>query len=142
MILWFPNKNGNDQDLSVYIYSCRAALSVFKMILNSNINHPSMKRIETVLKSKNVLDFTNKDRFSILSVIQCYESSLVCYYDEKSCRCYYEVPKIIKCPNTTNSLQFVIRLIEFGNDLIPPTNWIRHSYNKFCKLYDSGGKQQ
>lgn len=141
MILWFPKKKKDEEDSSIYIYSCRAALSTFKMILNSNINKPSMKRIDNILKGKNVLDFTNKDRFSIFSVIRFYESSLACYYDDKERRCYYEIPKIIKCPNTTNSLQFVIRLIEFGNDLIPPTNLIRHSYRKFCELYDSGGKQ-
>ena len=140
MILWFPKSRDNNEDLSLYVYSCKAAMSTFKMMLKNNINMPQMQRIEKILKNKDLLNFTNKDRFSIQSVIQCYISSLACFYDAESDRCYYEISKILSCPNTTNNLQFVIRLIEFGNENIPPTNWVRHSYMKFCELY-GGGKQ-
>jgi hypothetical protein len=99
------------------------------------MNIPQLKRIENILKNKKILEFTNIDKFSITKVINQYLNSLMCSYDYKDNQCYFDVPKICKCIDTTNDLSFVIRLIEFGNNNIPPTNLIRNSYFKFCEFY-------
>lgn len=135
MKIWFPKRLDKNDDLSVYKTSCNLAISTFRMCLNYYLNVPSLTRIERILKENNMLEFTNKDRFSIMGVIQQYESSLQCYYDAGEQRCYFEISHIAVCQNTKNKLDYVIRLIEFGNDKIPPTNWVRHSYTRFCKIY-------
>ena len=58
-------------------------------------------------------------------------SSLQCSYDLTTSKCYFYVPDNIRCIGTTNQLNYVIRLIEYGTDQIPPMNWIRHSYIQY-----------
>ena len=135
MNIWFPRKLRDGEDLSIYWSSCNLAISTFRMIVRNNMNMPSLKRIERILKEENILDFENKDRFNINNVINQFLGCLVCKYDDNRKTCYYTISKITKCVNTRNDLQFVIRLIEYGNDKIPPTNLIRKSYTKFCELY-------
>ena len=131
MRIWCPVKRFEKENIPQFINRCNTYLSQFRMILQSNINIPSMKRIEKILKERDFLLFVNKERFSILQTLNQYISSLNCYYDESENKCYFDIAGITRCINTKNSLQFVIRLIEFGNDIVPPTNWIRHSYVKF-----------
>lgn len=135
MNIWFPRTLRDGEDLSTYCSSCTLALSTFNMIVRNNMNMPSLKRVERILKEKNMLDFENKERFSIQSVVNQFLGCLVCKYDDNRKTCYYTIPKITRCINTHNELQFVIRLIEYGNDKIPPMNLIRKSYTKFCEVY-------
>ena len=135
MKIWFPKRIDSDEDINKYIATCSLSMGSFIMILNSNLNIPKFKLIETKLIEGKLLDFINVDKFSIMSAIRMYQSYLRCEYDGSEKRCYFDISKMIKCPNTNNSLDYVIRLIEFGNDKIPPSNWIRHSYTKFCEIY-------
>lgn len=134
MKVWFPIEKSNNEEYLEYVSKCRSMIAVFKMCFNSCVNRSSLLRIERIMKENNMLDFLNKDRVSILQALNQYTASLKCYYDKRRNQCYYDTPKIVKCNNTTTSLEYVMRLIEFGNDLIPPTNLIRHSYNKFCEI--------
>ena len=134
MTIWYPQKLQNNEDISLYFTKCSFSVGMFQMALRNNINLPCLKRIEQIMKKYDILDFTNKENFSINNVLNQYIGSLICKYDEQSTQCYYTISKITKCVNTTNNLDFVIRLIEFGNDKIPPTAWIRKSYKNFCDV--------
>lgn len=133
MIIWFPKEIEKDEDLSLYIMKCNLHMATLKMYIRNNMNMPSLKRIENILKEKEMLDFTNKEKFSVMSVINQFLGALSCVYSDKDKKCYYTISAMVKCINTNNDLDFVIRLIEYGNDKIPPTNLIRHSYKKFCE---------
>ena len=61
-------------------------------------------------------------------------NNLNCFYNANQGKCYYSVSDSIKCIGTNNNLNYLIRLCEYGNDIVPPLNWIRHSYNKFVDI--------
>jgi hypothetical protein len=139
MRIWYPLEKSSGEDVSSYIAKCRLSISILNICINNCINRPSLKRIETIIKGKNLLDFIrNKESFSIFAVINQFENTLHCYYDTATNRCFFDTPRLIKAINTRNSLDYVIRLIEFGNQDIPPTNLIRHSYMKYFNLIVNG----
>lgn len=142
MKIWFPRKKKNEETELIYKSHCKLTMSLFKMCLNNTINVPSLKRTENIIRSKELLDFVNKDNFSVLTALKQFNSYLMCMYDSEEQRCYYTVPNIVRCNNTNNSLEFVIKLLEYGNNYVPPMNIIRHSYLKFCDIYSGGAARK
>lgn len=135
MKIWYPiNLEQSKKDnVSLYTTMCYLNMCRFKGILRDtlytlNTRLPSM---EKRLKESELLTIDNEMKFSIKKILNQYINSLTCKFDNGSARCYYYIPDMIKCYDTRQSLNFVIRLIEYGNETIPPLNWIRHSYTLF-----------
>lgn len=135
MKIWYPINfaQSKEKDVSFYNTSCCLSLYRFKGILKNdlyrlNTRLPSM---ENRLKQCEAMNVTNEFRFNLKKILNYYIGCLTCKYDISSARCYYYVPDTVRCPDTSNSLNFVIRLVEYGNDTVPPLNWIRHSYTLF-----------
>jgi hypothetical protein len=78
-------------------------------------------------------DGSSADDINIMAIINLYINRLYCYYDYYECQCYYKVSDLIRCPNTKNSLNKVIRIIEYGTLDIQPLFWLRKSYYSFIE---------
>lgn len=134
MKIWYPisfeqSKNNN---INLYNAMCLFDLYRFKNILKNNLSlvNTKLPGIQIRLNECPLVKVNNEITFNINAILNRYINSLTCKCDNSS-RCYYYVPDIVRCPGAENSLNFVIRLIEYGNDTIPPLNWIRHSYTLF-----------
>lgn len=136
MKIWYPisfEDSGEDQ-LYLYIAKCSLSTVLLKSILRSNINSPRWGMLTDKLKKSSIINVQNKDRFNAVQIPNQYISYLTCSYDYTECKCYYAVADNVRCTFTTTPLNDVVKLVEFGNDSIPPMNWIRHSYAKFADM--------
>ncbi|MBO7212378.1 MAG: hypothetical protein J6V44_15430 [Methanobrevibacter sp.] len=138
MKIWYPIKFSefNSDNLQLYLLKCQADLGSFKLFLKSNYNDLRWKVVTNKLRdvaSINLLRDINAG-----DIASQFINSLQCKYDANTGCCYYFVSEFVKCNGTTESLNFVIRLIEYGNDALTPMNWIRHSYLKFTDFVTKG----
>ena len=133
MKIWYPIQYEPDDYTGVqdYIQQCTVDGNVLKAILKNGMNNTRFTALQSKLDKCEAIHYTTEQRRSPITIANMYINSLQCFYDFGSYMCYYAVPDIVRCPNTTDSLNYVIRLIEYGNDEIPPMNWIRHSYEQF-----------
>lgn len=131
--LWFPKtmEECNQQSVPQYISYCNLAMYTLRNKLRTNINSARWGILTPKLTQSTLIEITNPMKFNARQIPDQYISKLVCGYDENRARCYYYVPDNVKCLYTSNSLNQIVELIEYGNDLIPPMNWLRYSYQKF-----------
>lgn len=133
MKIWYPitfEDSGMD-DLSSYITACAFDLLLLQSILRNNINLTRWNTLtEKLPKCKHIL-IQNTHYFKATKIPTQYISYLRCNYDNAAGQCYYSVPDNVRCIGTATPLNKVVKLIEYGNDLIPPFGWIRHSYVAF-----------
>lgn len=128
MKVWYPYNYTDSKCHSIneYIMSCTLDMSRFKLILMKNIISERWKLATT--KLNNLL---HTDTIKRTDIPDSYINALMCGYDPVRGCCYYYISPFRKVGNTIYSLIKTIRLCEYGNDTIPPCNWIRHSYNEF-----------
>jgi len=133
MKIWYPKQysQGDYENVQEYISKCQLDLFVLKDILNKNINLSRWNAINERLVQSQQLHIIDGRQVEAIEIAKRYVYALTCYYDTAITKCYYDVPALLKCPNTVDSLRRIIRYIEFGFDDIPPMNWIRHSYTIF-----------
>ena len=138
MKIWYPVnfKKSGFKDIQMYILRCQVDLGNFKMYLKSNFNNIRWKSLRSELNESSGIFFMKE--INIVDIANRYVNSLQCKFDPVSSRCYYFISDFVQCPGTTQKLDFVIKSIEFGNDKIPPMNWIRHSYLKFSDFVVKG----
>ena len=131
------SKSGLDK--KGYYRNCQLDMYTFRMILKQNINVSRLTALQKTLEENKIVEGSFKElpkNFTIIIVNQ-FINELRCTYNPTSECCYYYIPKTIRCAGTNVELLYIIKLIEFGNDKIPPLGWISHSYNKF-KDYIAG----
>ena len=130
-----PIKKETNEKVSSYISKCNMWLIVFKQILRQNINRQKLEVRKDILFKLPCLKWTvnSADDINMITIINLYINRLYCYYDYYECQCYYKVSDLIKCPNTKNSLNKVIRIIEYGTLDIQPLFWLRKSYYSFIE---------
>ena len=129
MKIWYPIECKEPESRQIYISRCQSDLNELRKILRYNINKDKVMAIQHDI-TESTLFTINKD-FSVKQTMELFVASLVCKYDTASSKCYYTVSDLVHCRGTNKSLNFMIRLFEFGNTIIPQLNWIRHSYVKF-----------
>ena len=86
-------------------------------------------------------DTTFTKTISVERICDQYINQLRCTYDVTSGYCYYYIPNTIRCVGTNSCLLDVIRLIEYGNNYVPPMNWVRHSYLEFVDYIEGKGNK-
>ncbi len=134
MKLWFPISGDDFNYTNEYINYCESRLSEFKILLRNKLNVSKLNsRKDGLLNSKNIRWLPTTINFKLTSITDMYIRRLHCELDKNSNRCYYTVHNGVKCPGTETSLNTVIKIIEFGNELVPPMNWIRHTYQEFVE---------
>ena len=138
MKIWYPIKFGEfeSDNIQLYTMKCQTDLSSFRIFLRSNFNNLRWKLVPEKLKKVSNIQLLRDIKPNDIAIQ--YINSLQCRYDTSSGCCYYYVPDLVRCNGTTQSLNFVIRLIEYGNDDVTPMNWIRHSYIKFTDFIMEG----
>ena len=131
MKIWYPLNFAESKCKTVpdYLLKCQLGLYTFRLCLRHNLNNLKWTALTDKLKEVETINFT-KD-IKAITIANQYMSSLQCSYDLTTSKCYFYVPDNIRCIGTTNQLNYVIRLIEYGTDQIPPMNWIRHSYIQY-----------
>lgn len=132
MKIWFPvslSESGRESPTD-YFLSCCLYLSRFKTILRSNILIVKWQVLDEKLKESDLLEDAT-EKFKATNIPNQFINNLNCGYDGYTEKCYYYVSNLVKCFGTSNNLNKLIDLCEFGNDDIPPINWIRHSYLLF-----------
>lgn len=131
--IWFPKtfEELNQETVAQYICYCNIAMYTLKNILQSNINSLRWNTLTSRLTESNLIQIDNPIKFNAIRIPNQYISRLCCTYDPNISKCYYYVPDSVKCQYTSNTLNQVVELAEYGNDVIPPMNWIRYSYTKF-----------
>ena len=142
MKIWFPRQyTVSEYDgFEDYRLKCASDIFAFKSILQKNLNLSRWNAIKERLIRSNELHFINDKEVSPTMIAQKYIDYLSCYTDTSVNRCYYDVSPLVMCPNTTDSLSRIIRMIEFGFADIEPMNWIRHSYIAFTEYIDGRDK--
>lgn len=123
----------NYSTIEEYITKCNFDLVLLKSILRQNINKSRWNALNYRLHKCNQIKF-NRSNKSIISNALQYINGLQCYFDSNLNRCYYQVSDLIRGFGTLTSLNFIIRVIEYGILDIPPMNWIRHSYMQFSNI--------
>ena len=134
MKIWYPIEYDVAKHHSVfgYVSMCRIDTALLQSILRNKINKTRWISYDTRLSSCKAIHKTAENAvINSLDLANRYINSLQCYYDIGKGCCYYSIPLMIRCPNTIDSLDYVIRLIEYGNDEIPPMHWIRDSVEDF-----------
>jgi hypothetical protein len=127
------NMAESDRDKQSYIRLCLLDLATFKIILRQYMNIPRLIALQGTFDKSKVLKTTflrTNTKHTVLIADQ-FINELRCRFDEQSGYCYYYIPRTIRCIGTNISLLYIIKLIEYGNDVIPPFGWISHSYLKF-----------
>jgi hypothetical protein len=134
--LWFPKnfEESKKENINDYITECTIAINPLKMILRNNINISRWNLLTTKLINSEIVDVQNSYKFLARRIPLQYIDRLLVAYDTTTSKCYYYVPDMVRCQYTTNSLNDVVRLIEYGNNTIPPMHWLRDSYMQFVDL--------
>lgn len=133
MRLKYPKnfEESESNNITEYIRLCQIDMYRFKGILKQNINITRWKTLQHTFQDNNIVESTFVRKVNVFNIANQFINELCCSFDRINSYCYYYVPDTIRCVGTNTSLNKVIRLIEYGNDKIPPMNWIRHSYMKF-----------
>lgn len=129
MKVWFPvslQESKKDSESSYYMH-CSLYLARFKAILRRNVLIPKWNVVGDKLIESELLHNVTQN-FKVLNIPNQFINNLRCTYDGYSEKCYYYIPDIVRCFGTTDNLNKIIHICEFGNDMIPPLNWVRHSY--------------
>ena len=131
MKIWMPVnfETSKEPNIQAYIFSCNLHLYHLRAILSANIIKSKWEIF--LAKLQNIKDFSEVNVDRLKNAQYQYINSLVCEFDKQQSRCYFYVPPTVRCKGTDIDLNKVIKLAEFGNDTIPPMNWIRHSCLKF-----------
>ena len=131
MKIWYPISldTDNKQTKQDYIRQCLIDLYVFKQLLKKTMNYTRINSAQNKLKESTIIHTT--EHFKLQEAMLKFVDCLSCHYDDDLCRCYYSVSDLVMCPRCEEKLNYVIRLVEFGNDSIPPMNWIRFTVIKF-----------
>ena len=133
MRIWYPKTSDSSKSKRSYIFRCNVKLEVFKRILRKNMNIPKLDVRRDYLLNCELIEWTNTFNMSVVQIVNTYINKLYCVYDANELKCYYTIPKGTKCPFSNTELDYVIRLLEYGNNELPPLNWIRHSYKQFIE---------
>lgn len=131
--LWFPKnfEESKKEDINSYIAECTLYLVSIKTILQNSINISKWNLLTPKLIDSKIILVQNPYKFLARRIPFQYVNNLTVSFDKNNSRCYYYVSDMVKCQYTANSLNEVVQLVEYGNDVIPPINWIRSSYIKF-----------
>ena len=134
--LWFPKtmEESKQQTVPQYIAYCNIAMYSLKNILQANINTSRWNILTPKLVESNLVQIDNPLKFNARQIPNQFIVRLCCVYEPNLSKCYFCVPDTVKCRYTSNTLNQVIELVEFGNDVIPPMNWVRYSYQKFVDV--------
>lgn len=134
--LWFPKnfEESKKENINDYITQCTIAINPLKTILRNNINISRWNLLTTKLIDSEIVDVENSYKFLARRIPLQYIDRLLVAYDTATSKCYYYVPDMVRCQYTTNSLNDIVRLIEYGNNRIPPMHWLRDSYMQFVDL--------
>ena len=130
MKIWYPVSCSDLKNVSVpdYIHRCNTSLPKLRQLL---IRQMDRSKIMTYQDKLNNLQYVDRvTNVNLQAVMMQYVNSLSCHFDTTNCKCYFDIPHSIRAIGTRNSLNYIIRLIEYGNDDIPPMYWIRQSYDK------------
>lgn len=130
-----------EYDVQSYIRTCNIDIYKLKGILKNNINKPKCNVVREKLLKHNILNTTFTKTISVDRICDQYINQLRCTYDVTSGYCYYYIPNTIRCVGTNSCLLDVIRLIEYGNNYVPPMNWVRHSYLEFVDYIEGKGNK-
>lgn len=137
MKLWVPITSNQFKYTNEYINYCNVKLQELKILLKTRLDNNKLStRKNSLLESNSIIWLPNTINFNLNSITDTYIKRLYCSLDRANNHCYYTIPIGIRCPGTKTSLDTVIRLIEFGNDIIPPMNWIRHTYHEFVETME------
>lgn len=142
MKIWMPVNlaESKEPNLDAYVLECKLLLYRLRSILLAHMIKTKWKIFAQKIKE------TDSDELKILKNVESiplqYINNLQCYLDRDLAKCYFAVPDKLRCKGSILSLDKVVRLAEYGNDTIPPMNWIRHSVVKFYDfiLFDLGLK--
>lgn len=131
--LWFPLnfEESKKENINEYIVECTFAIYSLQTILRNNINISRWNLLNSKLVNSTVIQVQNPSKFLARRIPMQYVSKLTVAYDKNNSRCYYYVPDTVRCLYTANTLNEVVQLVEYGNDTIPPMNWLRYSHKKF-----------
>ena len=133
MKIWYPISCSDLDNVNVpdYIHMCNVSLSKLRQVLIQHIDRSKIVLYQTKLSK---LPYINKlTNLNLYSIMMQYINSLSCHFDTTNNKCYFAVPHGTRAIGTANTLNFIVRLIEYGNDSIPPMYWIRRSYTKYKK---------
>lgn len=122
------SRKGSQQN---YYQACCLSIYSLKGMLYRNINVSRWNSLQKVFEENNVFNNTFIRNVKTINIAHQYINELRCYYNSADDYCYYYVPDTVRCIGTNYSLNKIIKLIEYGNDMIAPMNWIRHSYILF-----------
>lgn len=129
-----PIKKETNESINDYYNKCNLWLIVFKQCLFNNINKSKLTHRNNLLTQVPCIDWVdNVTECSVITFINLYINKLSCYYDYFECCCYYKVPENIRCPGTKNSLNKIIRILEYGTLELPPLFWARKSFHDFIE---------
>ena len=129
-----PIKKEDNEDTTAYYGKCNLWLMVFKRNLKNSINQSKIISKKEALLNVPCINWTidNTD-YNIISILDKYINNLYCYYDYYECCCYYKVPENIRCPYTKDTLNKVVRILEYGALDLQPLFWLRSTYTRFVK---------
>lgn len=138
--IWYPQQYNPSKfdDLEHYKSKCQLDLYVLRDILSKNMPISLMKHADSTINTSNLIHKTDNDDIETLSIANSFISNLRCSFSDNMSRSFYYVPKYVRCSHTSDSLDYVVRLLEFGFDNIAPICWIRHSYLKFSDYVNGG----
>lgn len=127
--------------VQLYTDVCSLGLYRFQGILTEQMFKSKWENVERIFKEHGITvpKFSN-GKFA-MNIAHQFINSLRCRYDTGDSCCYYYIPKSIKCYGTNLSLYKVIKLIEYGNDIISPMHWVGHSVMLFYD-YILGGEDR
>lgn len=131
MKIWMPvnQEQSKKPNIESYVFSCNLYLYRLRSILFAHMIKTKWKIFEQKLNESDSDEL--KSLKNVESIPLQYMNSLKCFLDRDLAKCYFAVPEKIRCNGSSLSLDKVVRLAEYGNDDIPPMNWIRHSTLKF-----------
>lgn len=133
MKLWYPYKYDSEEysSIELYILKCSTSITLLRSCLLQSVNKTRIASMQGRIDNCSAIHYTDNTKFSLQSILNLYISSLQCKYDSSSLTCYFAISDIIKCPHTMDSLNYIIRLVEYGNDEIPPLHWLNDGYNRY-----------
>lgn len=121
----FNAKNSKD-----YVKLCNKYLTLYKDLLYKHLNKTKLilhkQRLENDSNIQKIYSGLNMNL-----IIDTYINNLKVIYNSRLDICYYDVPEKLKCPGTNTSMKYVIKALEYGDELYPPLYWIRLTYKIF-----------
>ena len=135
MKFYAPKPRKTNESVSEYTGKCNIWLVMFKRMLKIKINGSRLMSCKNRLfREPNIQWTITEPEYDIVYILEEYLNNLQCVYDSRTSHCYYAVPNTIRCPNTTTSLDTVVRTLEYGGVNIAPLYWIRPVFREFIKI--------